>query len=175
MSDGDENIVQNPTFDDGLNNWSGRGCKIVVHDSMADGKVLPMSGKFFASTADRTQNWNGIQQEITGRVQRKLAYEVVATLRILGNNITSANVRATLWVQAANLPEQYIGIGRLVLSYCQHSNADIFSSFGLELTYLKVEMAFFKQDAVIVNIKSVHSFIPFKVLVNLVSYLLARS
>lgn len=111
LSDGDENIIQNPTFDDGLNNWSGRGCKIVVHDSMADGKVLPMSGKFFASTADRTQNWNGIQQEITGRVQRKLAYDVVATVRILGNNITSANVRATLWVQAANLPEQYIGIG----------------------------------------------------------------
>lgn len=111
MSDGDENIVQNPAFDDGLNNWSGRGCKIEVHDSMADGKVLPVSGKFFASTADRTQNWNGIQQEITGRVQRKLAYEVVATVRILGNNITSANVRATLWVQAANLPEQYIGIG----------------------------------------------------------------
>ncbi|XP_075514652.1 endo-1,4-beta-xylanase 1 isoform X2 [Primulina tabacum] len=111
LSDGDENIVQNPTFDDGLNNWSGRGCQIVVRDSMADGKVLPMSGKFFASTADRTQNWNGIQQEITGRVQRKLAYEVVATVRILGNNITGANVRATLWVQAANLPEQYIGIG----------------------------------------------------------------
>ncbi|XP_073018472.1 endo-1,4-beta-xylanase 1-like isoform X2 [Primulina eburnea] len=111
LSDGDENIVQNPTFDDGLNNWSGRGCKIVVRDSMADGKVLPMSGKFFASTADRTQNWNGIQQEITGRVQRKLAYEVVATVRVLGNNITGANVRATLWVQAANLPEQYIGIG----------------------------------------------------------------
>ncbi|XP_073296491.1 endo-1,4-beta-xylanase 1 isoform X1 [Primulina huaijiensis] len=111
LSDGDENIIQNPTFDDGLNNWSGRGCKIVVGDSMADGKVLPMSGKYFASTADRTQNWNGIQQEITGRVQRKLAYEVVATVRILGNNITSANVRATLWVQAANLPEQYIGIG----------------------------------------------------------------
>lgn len=111
LSDGDENVIQNPTFDNGLNNWSGRGCKIVVSDSMADGKVLPMSGKFFASTADRTQNWNGIQQEITGRVQRKLAYEIVATVRILGDNITSANVRATLWVQAANLPEQYIGIG----------------------------------------------------------------
>ncbi|XP_073146128.1 endo-1,4-beta-xylanase 1-like isoform X2 [Henckelia pumila] len=111
LSDGDENIMQNPTFDDGLNNWSGRGCKIVVHDSMADGKVLPMSGKFFASTADRTQNWNGIQQEITGRVQQKLAYDVLATVRILGNHITIANIRATLWVQAANLPEQYIGIG----------------------------------------------------------------
>ncbi|KAL2498621.1 glycosyl hydrolase family 10 protein/carbohydrate-binding domain-containing protein [Abeliophyllum distichum] len=69
-----------------------------------------MSGKFFVSTADRTQTWNGIQQEITGRVQRKLAYEVSAVVRIYGNNVTSSDVRATLWVQAADLREQYIGI-----------------------------------------------------------------
>ncbi|KAL0343162.1 UNVERIFIED_CONTAM: Endo-1,4-beta-xylanase 1 [Sesamum angustifolium] len=111
LCDDNENIIQNPRFDDGLNSWSGRGCKIVLHDSMADGKVLPMSGKFFASTENRTQNWNGIQQEITGRVQRKLAYEVVAAVRIFGNNVSSSDVRATLWVQAADQREQYIGIG----------------------------------------------------------------
>ncbi|KAG8383793.1 hypothetical protein BUALT_Bualt04G0050600 [Buddleja alternifolia] len=110
LCDDNEDIILNPRFDDGLNNWTGRGCKIVLHDSMGDGKVLPMSGKFFVSTEKRTQNWNGIQQEITGRVQRKLAYDVVATVRIFGNNITSADVRATLWVQAADLREQYIGI-----------------------------------------------------------------
>ncbi|KAL7142028.1 hypothetical protein ABFS83_08G095000 [Erythranthe nasuta] len=112
LCDEDENanIIQNPRFDDGLNNWSGRGCKIVLNNSTSDGKILPISGKFFASTANRTQNWNGIQQEITGRVQRKLAYEVVATVRIFGNNVTSANVRTTLWVQSADLREQYIGI-----------------------------------------------------------------
>lgn len=86
-----------------------------MHDSMAEGKVHPISGKFFASTENRTQNWNGIQQEITGRVQRKLAYDVVATIRILGNDISSADVRATLWVQAADLREQYIGIGRYLV------------------------------------------------------------
>ncbi|KAI3462357.1 hypothetical protein Pfo_019020 [Paulownia fortunei] len=110
FSDGDENIIQNPIFDDGFNNWSGRGCKIVLHDSMANGKVLPMTGKFFGSTADRTENWNGIQQEITGRLQRKLAYEVIAIVRIFGNNISTADVKATLWIQAADLHEQYIGI-----------------------------------------------------------------
>ncbi|XP_051127337.1 endo-1,4-beta-xylanase 1-like isoform X2 [Andrographis paniculata] len=113
VCDTNENVIQNPGFDDGLNNWSARGCKIALHDSMADGKVRPMSGKFFASTDGRTQNWNGIQQEITGRVQRKLAYEVVATIRILGDKVSSADVRATLWVQAADLREQYIGIGSL--------------------------------------------------------------
>ncbi|KAF5740099.1 hypothetical protein HS088_TW11G00163 [Tripterygium wilfordii] len=113
VSAGDDNIIVNPKFDDGLNNWSGRGCKIVLHDSMADGKVVPQSGKVFAAATERTQSWNGIQQEITGRVQRKLAYEVSAVVRIFGNNITSADVRTTLWVQTPDLREQYIGIANL--------------------------------------------------------------
>ncbi|XP_043713529.1 endo-1,4-beta-xylanase 1-like isoform X1 [Telopea speciosissima] len=112
----DENIVLNPHFDDGLNNWSGRGCKIALHDSMGDGKIQPLSGKFFASATERTQSWNGIQQEITGRVQRKLAYEVTAVVRIFGNNVTNADVRATLWVQEQNQREQYIGIASLQAS-----------------------------------------------------------
>ncbi|KAI9107305.1 hypothetical protein K1719_021693 [Acacia pycnantha] len=112
-STGDGNIIVNPTFDDGLNNWSGRGCKIALHNSMADGKILPQIGKNFASATERTQSWNGIQQEITGKVQRKLAYEVTALVRIYGNNVTSADVRATLWVQTPDLREQYIGIANV--------------------------------------------------------------
>ncbi|CAI9116036.1 OLC1v1017080C2 [Oldenlandia corymbosa var. corymbosa] len=109
----EENIIANPNFEDGLNNWSGRGCKIVLHDSMADGKVVPQSGKFFASATERTQTWNGIQQEITGKVNRKLAYEVDAVVRLFGNGATSAELRATLWVQSADQREQYIGIAKV--------------------------------------------------------------
>lgn len=107
---GDENIILNPRFEDGLNNWSGRGCKIVLHDSMGDGKIVPVSGKYFVAATERTQSWNGVQQEITGRVQRKFAYDVTAIVRIFGNNVTSSDVRVTLWVQTPNLREQYIGI-----------------------------------------------------------------
>ncbi|KAL0539834.1 hypothetical protein IC582_024055 [Cucumis melo] len=110
---GDENIILNPKFDDDLKNWSGRGCKIALHDSMGNGKVLPQSGKFFASATERTQSWNGIQQEISGRVQRKLAYDVAAVVRVFGNNITTTDVRATLWVQTPNSREQYIGIANV--------------------------------------------------------------
>ncbi|KAK7283220.1 hypothetical protein RIF29_12600 [Crotalaria pallida] len=106
----DDNIIINPQFDDGLNNWSGRGCKIALHDSMADDKILPKSGKYFAAATERTQTWNGIQQEITARVQRKLAYEVTALVRIFGKNVTTSDVRATLYVQKPDLREQYIGI-----------------------------------------------------------------
>lgn len=109
-ADGDENIILNPTFEDGLNNWSGRSCKVVLHDSMADGKIVPQSGKVFAAATERTQTWNGIQQDISGRVKRKMAYEVTAIVRIYGNNVTTANIQATLWVRNPDKREQYIGI-----------------------------------------------------------------
>ncbi|GFP95019.1 hypothetical protein PHJA_001646300 [Phtheirospermum japonicum] len=73
LRDEDENIIQNPVFDDGLNNWSPRVCSIELHTSMGDGKIVSESGKSFASTKNRTDYWHRIQQEITGRVQRKLA------------------------------------------------------------------------------------------------------
>ncbi|PKA54234.1 Putative Pol polyprotein from transposon element Bs1 [Apostasia shenzhenica] len=111
---GDEkNIILNPGFEDGLNNWSGRGCKIVLRESMGEGKVVPLTGKYFASTSGRTQSWNGIQQEITARVQRKLAYEVNAVVRIFGSSSSSATLQATLYVQSPNGREQYISIARV--------------------------------------------------------------
>ncbi|XP_057423507.1 endo-1,4-beta-xylanase 1-like isoform X1 [Lotus japonicus] len=113
VTTGDDNIIINPQFEDGLNSWSGRGCKIMLHDSMGDGKIVPKSGKFFASATERTQTWNGIQQDVTAHVQRKLAYEVTALVRIFGNNVTNADVRATLWVQTPDLREQYIGIANV--------------------------------------------------------------
>lgn len=111
ISAGDKKIILNPAFDDGISNWSGRGCKILLHETMGDGKILPKSGKYFACATERTQSWNGIQQEITGRVQRKLAYELSAVVRIFGNNVSNADVQATLWAQTPDNREQYIGIG----------------------------------------------------------------
>ncbi|KAG9440030.1 hypothetical protein H6P81_020195 [Aristolochia fimbriata] len=115
-ADADENIILNPKFEDGLNNWSGHGCKIALHDSLGDGKILPLNGKYFASTTERTQSWNGIEQDITARVQRKLAYEVIAVVRIFGVASSTADVRATLYVQGQNKKEQYISIGKLQAS-----------------------------------------------------------
>ncbi|XP_020598821.1 uncharacterized protein LOC110038353 [Phalaenopsis equestris] len=112
VGEDDQNIILNPEFDEGLNNWSARGCKILLHDSMGDGKVRPLTGKFFASATERTENWNGIQQEITGRVKRKLAYEVTAVVRLFGNS-NPFDVRVSLWVQTQSGREQYIGISNV--------------------------------------------------------------
>lgn len=112
MSSGDENIILNPRFEDGLNNWAGRGCQIAVRNSI-DGKIMPQSGNYFAVATGRTQSWNGIQQEITGRAQRKRAYEVDALVRIYGKNATTSTVQVTLYVQLPDLREQYISIANV--------------------------------------------------------------
>ncbi|KAJ3685440.1 hypothetical protein LUZ61_014604 [Rhynchospora tenuis] len=112
-----ENIILNPNFDNGsLDNWSGRGCNVQVHDSMGDGKVLPQNGKYFAATTNRTQTWNGIQQDITDRVQRKLMYAVTAVVRLFGSSVSPSDVSATLYVQNSNGKEQYISVAKLQAS-----------------------------------------------------------
>lgn len=83
-----------------------------MSNSLGDGKVVPQIGKYFASTTNRTQNTNGIQQDVTGRVQRKLLYEATAVVRLFGSNVTPSDVRATLYVQTLNGKDQYIGIAK---------------------------------------------------------------
>uniref|UniRef100_A0ACD5WC07 Uncharacterized protein n=1 Tax=Avena sativa TaxID=4498 RepID=A0ACD5WC07_AVESA len=118
VSDGgaDENIIVNPEFDSGLDGWSGSGCKIELHDSLDDGKVLPVSGKYFVAATGRTDTWNGVMQDVTARLQRKMAYEVTATVRLSGANVSPCEVRATLAVQTADGRQQYIGVGKLQAS-----------------------------------------------------------
>ncbi|GLT93648.1 hypothetical protein SLE2022_114300 [Rubroshorea leprosula] len=107
---GSDNIILNPIFENGLSNWTGKGCNIFLYESMGDGNVLPPYGKFFASATNRAASWNGIEQEITGRMQTNIAYEVTAVVRIYGGNLASADVQITLWVQSPDMREQYIKI-----------------------------------------------------------------
>jgi hypothetical protein len=113
---GDDNIILNPEFDDGLDNWNGSGCKIELHDSLDDGKVVPASGKHFVAATGRTDTWNGVQQDVTARLQRKLLYEAAATVRLhaaaAAAAVQACEVRATLAVQTADGRQQYLGIGK---------------------------------------------------------------
>lgn len=121
VSDGagadDSNIILNPEFESGLDNWSGSGCKIELHDSLDGGKVLPASGKYFVAATGRTDTWNGVMQDVTSRLQRKTAYEATATVRLSagagsGAAVSPCEVRATLAVQTAEGRQQYIGVGK---------------------------------------------------------------
>ncbi|XP_006650398.1 endo-1,4-beta-xylanase 1-like [Oryza brachyantha] len=111
---GDDNIILNPEFDDGLDGWAGSGCKIELHDSLDDGKVLPASGKHFVAATGRTDTWNGVQQDVTSRLQRKLLYEVAATVRLAGAGVplSPCEVRATVAVQNSDGRQQYISVAK---------------------------------------------------------------
>ncbi|KAF8681782.1 hypothetical protein HU200_045220 [Digitaria exilis] len=113
---GDDNIILNPEFDSGLDNWSGNGCKLELHDSLDDGKVVPANGKYFVAATGRTDTWNGVQQDVTSRMQRKLLYEATATVRLHGGaagaSVAPCEVRATLGVQTADGRQQYLAVGK---------------------------------------------------------------
>uniref|UniRef100_A0A0E0KHB7 GH10 domain-containing protein n=1 Tax=Oryza punctata TaxID=4537 RepID=A0A0E0KHB7_ORYPU len=110
---GDDNIILNPEFDSGLDNWAGSGCKIELHDSLDDGKVLPVNGKYFVAATGRTDTWNGVQQDVTSRLQRKLLYEVAATVRLSGAAAASpCEVRTTVAVQNTDGRQQYISVAK---------------------------------------------------------------
>lgn len=113
---GDDNIILNPEFDDGLDSWAGSGCKIELHDSLDDGKVLPANGKYFVAATGRTDTWNGVQQDVTARMQRKLLYEATATVRLHsaagGGAVAPCEVRATLGVQTVDGRQQYLSVGK---------------------------------------------------------------
>jgi len=47
---------------------------------MGDGRITPLHRRFLASATGRSQNWSSIQQDIGGRVQRKILYEVTAVV-----------------------------------------------------------------------------------------------
>ncbi|CAA7031091.1 unnamed protein product [Microthlaspi erraticum] len=106
-ADHHHHIFLNSSFSDGLNHWSGRGCNLMLHESLADGKILPHSGTCFASAAERTHKWSGIEQDITERVQRKLIYEASSVVRLSHSQET---VQASLYVQYLDQREEYIGI-----------------------------------------------------------------
>ncbi|OIW06227.1 hypothetical protein TanjilG_03852 [Lupinus angustifolius] len=111
-------IIRNPLFEDGLNHWSGKGCNIELHDSLADGKILPLFGNSFVSASNRRHSWDGVEHEITGRVELNVAYEVIASVRVSGKNDTSTDVilRATLWIQTKCFSVETIGIATVQAS-----------------------------------------------------------
>ncbi|KAK8642631.1 hypothetical protein V6N13_011968 [Hibiscus sabdariffa] len=47
-------------------------------------EIFPQTRKVFATATERTQSWNGIQQEITGRVQGNVAYNSAGNRQGLG-------------------------------------------------------------------------------------------
>lgn len=72
--------------------------------------IHPLKGKHFAVVTQRRDTWNGIEQDITSRVQRKAVYTVTAIVRIGGSN--KSEIRITIWYKEKNGREEFRGIAK---------------------------------------------------------------
>lgn len=102
-------ILHNPTFDDGLRPWTPKGCKADLTGSLGD--ILPVSERQFAVATNRTESWQGIEQDITGRIEESTLYHVTAMVRLHGG-VNEARVLATLYMTGEDGKDQYLTLGR---------------------------------------------------------------
>ncbi|KAL3534645.1 hypothetical protein ACH5RR_003106 [Cinchona calisaya] len=124
----DINIIHNHDFSKGLHPWHPNCCQAYVESFDSSSYSRGKSTKFgsrYAVVKNRKKDWQGleqditsrvstgIQQEITGKVKRKLAYEFEAVVRIYGNNVHSADVEATLGVQNSDNRMEYLSIAKV--------------------------------------------------------------
>ncbi|KAH7387311.1 hypothetical protein KP509_16G016200 [Ceratopteris richardii] len=103
-------LIRNPDFKQGLEFWYGKGCKV----ELLDPSSVEMNGlsKQAVLVTKRTSSWQGLEQNVTGRIQGKRKYEVSACVRIDGD--TCAEVLATLWTKDKHGKDHFINLGRVM-------------------------------------------------------------
>ena len=72
------------------------------------------SGKPFALALDRTEGWQGIEQDITGLVEPNETYLVMAMVRTAGKPHEGAYVLATVRLEYGSSNTRYLSVGRYV-------------------------------------------------------------
>ena len=73
---GDANVLKNPGFENGIEDWEGRSCQI-------EAVTTPVhSGTKCAKVSERTDVWQGIKQSLLGKVQNGKTYKVSAWVRL---------------------------------------------------------------------------------------------
>ncbi len=110
------NVLVNPTFGTGVQGWSGLCCKVMHSGSQGWKGIMGPRGKPFAIASDRTEGWQGIQQDITALVQPNETYLVIAMVRIEGKSHEGADVSATVRLEYGGSNTRYLSVGRCVSS-----------------------------------------------------------
>ena len=111
----DINIISNHDFSRGLLFWSLNSCDgyVVSGESSLLKGVTAMTGTNYAIITNRTQAWQGLEQDITGKVSVGSTYCVSAHVRVWGGSQEPAPVIATLKLEHLDSPPSYIFVGRL--------------------------------------------------------------
>jgi hypothetical protein len=106
------NILVNPTFDNGLQGWSGLCCKLAHSGAHGWKGVYGPTGASFAIATDRREGWQGIEQDVTALVHANTKYAVSTVVRTSGLSHDGADITASLRLEIANSNPQYVTIGR---------------------------------------------------------------
>lgn len=84
---GDTNVLTNPGFESGIDGWSGRSCSISAVTSPVH------SGSYSGQAYGRTEDWQGIRQELLGKMVPGETYQVSGWIRT--SSTTSYSVKLT--------------------------------------------------------------------------------
>lgn len=108
------NIIQNHDFTQGLHSWHANCCSafVAASDSSISEEVAAKSAGNYAVVANRTECWQGLEQDITGGISPGSTYLVSACVGVSGPLQGSADVLATLKLENPDSETSYCFIGR---------------------------------------------------------------
>jgi endo-1,4-beta-xylanase len=102
---GDTNVLKNPGFENGTDDWADRSCKI-------EAVTTPVhSGAKSAKVSGRTAEWQGIKQSLLGKVLNGKTYKISAWVRLENSDadtitisIEQADDKGTVYKNVAKAP-----------------------------------------------------------------------
>jgi len=100
------NIIKNHDFSDGLYSWNTNGC---------DSFVVSSNDCNLESNAvvnNRSETWQGLEQDITDNVSPGFSYKVSASVSVSGPVLGSAQVLATLKLEHKSSATEFQLIGK---------------------------------------------------------------
>lgn len=110
-----ENIVENHDFSGGLQSWKPNSCNgyVVCGESALYDGIKANSGENFVVISNRTECWQGLEQDITNRISVGSTYDVSVLVRVWGPSLQgSTGVQATLKLEYTDSDTAYLFVGR---------------------------------------------------------------
>ncbi|KAK8970157.1 hypothetical protein KSP40_PGU004487 [Platanthera guangdongensis] len=109
------NIILNHDFSGGLQFWHANCCYAYVASGVSDhltGAAPHLGETYYSVVTNRTECWQGLEQDITGRVSIGMKYDVSAFVRVHGNLDGLYEAQATLRLENSDSSVSYLFIGR---------------------------------------------------------------
>lgn len=106
------NIILNHDFSGGLHSWHPNCCDGFVVSADSGHPEAKSAGNNYAVVNNRKECWQGLEQDITGRISPGSTYMVSACVGVSGPLQGSADVLATLKLEYQGSATNFLLIGR---------------------------------------------------------------